>query len=227
MPVIREIQLELKTEEVLRREGFTGYAGARPEIKDLTIELLTGIENLLKPVIAYEIYRISETSKEKVNLEGGMVINGTLIPSTFPRSKEIAVAVCTIGPELEEQVTAYSKGRQALKGIILDGIGSAAVDSLIFEVIKIINKEVSEHNYQVSSPVSPGMPGLPITEQWNLLHMVPANEIGVSLTSSGIMIPRKSTSMVLGVGERMQKWEQAQVCANCNLNQTCPYRTHA
>ncbi len=227
MPIIRDIHLELKTEEVLRREGFTGYASARPEIKDLTIELLAGVKTLLKPAIAYEIYRISEINKEKVNLEGGMVINGTLISSTFPRSKEIAVAVCTIGQELEKQVTAYSKGGQALNGILLDGIGSAAVDSLIFKACSIINNEVSVRNYQVGSPLNPGMPGLPLTEQWNLLNMVPAKEIGVSLTTSGIMVPRKSTSMILGVGEKMQRWEQAQVCANCNLNQTCPYRIHA
>ena len=224
MPVIREIQLELKTEEVLRREGFTGYAGARPEIKDLTIELLTGIKNLLKPVIAYEIYRISETSKEKVNLEGGMVINGILIPSTFPRSKEIAVAVCTIGPELEEQVTAYSKGRQALKGIILDGIGSAAVDSLVREILGRIGNEVSSRGYEISSPVNPGMPGFPLAEQRNLLGLVNADEIGVRLTASGVLIPRKSTSMVIGIGPQMTRWTRAEVCARCSLRETCHYR---
>ena len=37
MPVIRDINLKWETKEVLRREGFTGYASARPEIKDLTI----------------------------------------------------------------------------------------------------------------------------------------------------------------------------------------------
>ncbi len=227
MPVIRDIHLKLETKEVLRREGFTGYAGARPEIKDLTIELLANVETLIKPAIAYEIYGISEISKEKVNLENNLVINGTLIPSTFPEAKELALAVCTIGTGLEGQVTAYSRGGQALKGVLLDGIGSAAVDSLIIKACSIINNDVSVRNYQVGSPLNPGMPGLPLAEQWNLLSMVPAKEIGVSLTASGIMVPRKSTSIVLGIGKRMQKWEQAQVCANCNLNQTCPYRIHA
>ena len=85
MPVIRDIPLNLKTAEVLRREGFRGYSNARPEIKDLTIELLSGIENthLLEPAVAYEIYPVTETTASQVSLEGNMVVNGSLLPSTW------------------------------------------------------------------------------------------------------------------------------------------------
>ena len=108
--------------------------------------------------------------------------------------------------------------------MLLDGIGSAAVDSLTQEVCKFMTGEASSRGYQVSSPISPGMPGLSITEQWQLLEMVPSGEIGVSLTSSGIMVPRKSASMVMGIGPQMTTWTRAEVCAHCSLKQTCPYK---
>ncbi len=54
-----------------------------------------------------------------------------------------------------------------------------------------------------SSPLSPGMPGFAILEQWQVFQLVSAEEIGVSLTSSGIMVPRKSVSMVIGIGPQM------------------------
>jgi hypothetical protein len=111
--------------------------------------------------------------------------------------------------------------------MLLDGIGSAAVDSLTEEVCKFIAGEASSGGYEVSSPVSPGMPGLPITEQWQLLKLVPAGEIGVSLTSAGIMVPRKSVSMVMGIGSQMAKWTRAEVCARCHLKKTCPHRIPA
>jgi hypothetical protein len=108
--------------------------------------------------------------------------------------------------------------------MILDGIGSAAVDSLVPEVLRIIVSEVSPRGYEISSPVNPGMPGFPLTEQWNLLGLVNANEIGVRLTASGVLVPRKSVSMVIGIGPKMIRWTQAEVCARCSLRKTCHYK---
>jgi hypothetical protein len=229
MPVIRDIPLSLKTGEVLRREGFRGHSKVRPEIKILIRELLASISNahLLEPAIAYGIYTITELSQRQLSLEGKPVVHDSLLSSLLPSAKELAVAVCTIGPKLEKQVTDYTSRGEPLRGTLLDGIGSAAVDSLTKEVCKFVERKASSRGYEASSPISPGMPGLPITEQWQLLKLVPAGEIGVSLTSAGIMVPRKSVSMVMGIGPQMAKWTRAEVCARCHLKKTCPYRIPA
>ena len=226
MPVIRDIPLSLKTGEVLRREGFREYSKIRPEIKILIRELLASISNahLLEPAIAYEIYTTTEISQRQLSLEGKPVVHDSLLSSLLPSAKELAAAVCTIGPRLEKQVTDYTSRGEPLRGTLLDGIGSAAVDSLTEEVCKFVERKASSRGYEASSPISPGMPGLPITEQWQLLKLVPAGEIGVSLTSTGIMVPRKSASMVMGIGPQMAKWTRAEVCARCHLKKTCPYR---
>ena len=229
MPVIRDIPLSLKTGEVLRREGFRGQAGIRPEIKSLILELLASIEkaHLLEPAMAYEIYPVTELGQRQISLKGSAIVSGTLLPSLLPEAKELAIVVSTIGPGLEKQVTEYNNRNEPLRGVLLDGIGSAAVDTLTQEACKLITAEASPRGYQVSSPISPGMPGLPITEQRPLLEMVPAGEIGVSLTSSGMLLPRKSTSMVIGIGPKMKTWTRAEVCARCNLGKTCHYRIPA
>jgi len=135
--------------------------------------------------------------------------------------------VCTIGPGLEKQVAEYFNSDEALRGLLLDGIGSAAIDSLGFEVCSLIGNEASLHGYQASSPLSPGGPRFPLAEQWQLFKLVPADQIGVSLTSSGVMVPRKSISMVIGMGSDMKTWTKAESCARCNLRNTCHYRIHA
>jgi len=226
MPVIRDIPLSLKTREILRREGFRGYSKIRPQIKSLILELLTGVKesHLLEPAIAYEIYKITEVNQGHVSLEDKLAIAGPLLPSLLPEAKELAIVVGTIGPKLEKKVTDYTNRNEPLRGMLLDGIGSAAVDSLTEEACKFITGEAQSRGYQASSPISPGMPGLPITEQWQLFKMVPVKEIGVSLTSSGVMVPRKSASMVIGIGPKMKTWTRAEVCAHCRLRKTCPYR---
>jgi len=229
MPVIRDFTLSLKTEEVLRRQGFRGHSKIRPEIKSLILELLATVKNahLLEPAAAYEYYKVTGMSPNQVSLEGDKAINSSLLSAIFPETKELAVLVCTIGPKLEKQATDYSKSGEALRGMILDGIGSAAMDMLAPEACRLIASESSSHGHQTSSPVSPGWPGFPLTEQWNLFELVNTQEIGVSLTPSGIMVPRKSVSMVICIGPQMATWTQADVCARCSLRKTCPYRIQA
>lgn len=217
MPVIRDIPVSLKMGEVVRREGCKGNSTIRPEIKSLIRELLASVKkaHLLESAIAYEIYTMTEIGQQPV------------LHSLLPTAKELAVVVCTIGPRLENQASEYFKQGEPLRGMLLDGIGSAAVDSLTEEACKFIDGEASSRGCEASSPISPGMPGLPLTEQWQLLRIVPAQEIGVSLTSSGMMAPRKSGSMVIGMGLQMAKWTRAEVCARCHLKRTCPYRMSA
>ena len=226
MPVIRDIPLSLKTSEVLRRQGLGRGAKVRPEIRLLIRELLASLNKsrLLEPAVAYEYYRVRSMDGSRISLEGDKALHGPLLPAIFPEAKELAVILVTIGPKLEKQVTDYSKKGAALQGMTLDGIGSAAVDKLVAEFLRLIATEVSSRGYEISSPVGPGMPGFPLTEQWNLLGLVKAGEIEVTLTSSGMMVPRKSTSMVMGVGPQMTRWTQAEVCARCTLTETCHYK---
>jgi len=226
MPVIRNIPLSLKTAEVLRRQGLRKRTKVRPEIRLLIRELLARVKQsrLLEPAVAYEYYTVKSMAGSQITLECNKAIHGPLIPAIFPEAKELAVILITIGPKLEKQVTDYSKNSAALQGMILDGIDSTAVDMLVMEVLRRLASEVSSRGYEISSPVNPGMPGFPLTEQWNLLGLVNSYEIGVSLTSSGVLVPRKSASMVMGIGPKMTRWTQAEVCVRCNLRETCHYK---
>ncbi len=229
MPVIRDSSLSLETSEVLRREGVREHYRLRGEIAASLHELLASVKNghLLKPAIAYEFYPITGVRHDQLSLGGSAALRGSLLTSVLAEAKELTAVVCTIGPELEEKATDYFAKNEPLLGLLLDGIGSAAVDSLTQEVCRFTTHEASSRGYQASSPISPGMPGFPISEQWQVLELVPAAEIGVSLTPSGIMVPRKSASMVIGIGLQMMTWTQAEVCAHCNLKKTCLYRANA
>ncbi|MBA7561784.1 hypothetical protein ES708_03427 [subsurface metagenome] len=226
MPVIGDITLSLKTGAVLRRQGLGGKAKVRPEIQSLIDEQLASTDSahLLEPAAAYEYYTVSGMNGSRISLEGDKAVHGPALPAILPEAKELVVLICTIGPKLEKQASDYTKKGEALRGMLLDGIGSAAVDTLVPKILRIIAGEVAPRGYEISSPVNPGMPGFPMSEQWNLVELAKAHEIGVSLTPSGILVPRKSTSMVIGVGPKMTRWTQAEVCARCSLRKTCPYK---
>ena len=228
MPVVRDIRLELGIEDVLCREGIGDQRNPRPQIMNLLKEILGEVKSskLLAPSLAYEFYPINRFLTDRVKLKGGAQIQGTLVPTLFSKADELGIAVCTIGPGLEVKSTNYFKQGKELHGLLLDGIGSAAVDALCWKVCHILGEEASSHGYQASSPVNPGMPGLPISEQKYLFELVPANQIGVSLTSGYMIVPRKSASLVIGAGTKMPRWTPESACARCNLNKICRYKTH-
>ena len=229
MPIVRDILLNLQLDELLRSPIFGKNSNLKPEMKDLMHELLTEVNDshLLEPAIAYGIHKINKVGHDRVSLEGGAVLHGSILPSVFLEAEEMVVMVCTIGPKLVEQVTDYFSGGEPLRGLLLDDIGSSAIGSLATETCRLISHEASRRGLEASSSLGPGGASFPISEQWPLFALVPAEEIGVKLTSSGLMIPRKSNSMVMGIGRQMQRWTRAEACARCNLSKTCRYRIHA
>jgi len=225
LTILHNIHVAMDMDNVLRRQGLRKGQN-REKILDLTQELLKQVEelHLLEPAVTYDIYKVTSISHQQICFDNGTGLHGSSLPNLFPEIKEMVVAVGTIGPKLEEEVTVYLEQGQQLKGILLDGIGSAAVDCLMQEFCNAMEIEASSLGYQSGSHVSPGMPGLPITEQWTVLKLANASQIGVSLTVSGMMIPRKSNSIVIGWGPRMLKWTKSEVCERCSLSETCHYR---
>jgi len=226
MPTVRNIKLTIDMEQVLRRQGMTRRSKPRPQVMNILHELLESINKspLLKPAIIYKIYTITDICQGQIHLSGNESLHSPFLVSNLPSAKELAIIVCTIGPELEEKAAYFFHHDEPLRGLLLDGIGSAAVDSLLEEACHILTQEVSTRGYQTSSPIGPGMIGLPISEQQHLFKMVPAEEIGVQLTSAQIMIPRKSVSMVIGIGPEMPKWTKAEVCRHCKLRKSCHHK---
>lgn len=226
MPVIRNFFLDINMSEIQRRVGLGKCDILMPEIQNVILELLSKVENdgLLKPAIAYEIFSKEEMDHKQLSMRHDCKMNSRLLTSLIPDVKEIAVSVCTIGPLIEGQVADYLRNGENLRGLLLDGIGSAATDSLAIEACNIIKKEAALRGYQTSSAINPGMQCLPLTEHWWLLELVHAEHIGVSLTNLAVMVPYKSASMVIGLGYEMQMLTPAEICARCGLNRNCPYK---
>jgi hypothetical protein len=69
------------------------------------------------------------------------------------------------------------------------------------------------------------MIGWPIEQgQPQIFNLVDGSEAGISLTSSGQMVPRKTLSMVLGLGAKLGR--SGRTCDFCSLNETCQYQNH-
>jgi hypothetical protein len=226
MPIVKDIPFTLTKNDAIRVMGMGANPTIRPAIDRLVDETFgaASVLKLIRPALAYEVVKIERIEGDDCFLEGGTIFHGSTIPRLLSTAKMLAVAVVTIGPELENSVSDCFKSGKHLKGLILDAMGSSTMENMRFAIRDIINKEAEKRGFTASSPVSPGGPSWPLTEQFKLFSLVPASEIGVRLTETAMMVPRKSTSMVFGLGENMPTWSPTERCDMCPRGVTCPYR---
>jgi hypothetical protein len=78
---------------------------------------------------------------------------------------------------------------------------------------------------EATIPLSPGMIGWPVSVgQSQIFSLMDARDVGVTLSSSTMMIPRKSLSMVLGFGAEIN--QRGRTCDYCHMRETCRYQDH-
>jgi hypothetical protein len=141
----------------------------------------------------------------------------------FEELERVAFCVCTIGPKLEERVTALTKEGDMLAAVVLDAIGSAAAEAVARYANDRIDEMAADVGLKTSCRASPGYGDWDVREQKNLFELVPAGKIGVSLTESSMMVPRKSISFALHISENPVRLRSEGSCRNCDM-ETCPYR---
>jgi hypothetical protein len=224
MPVLRNWELTIEVDQVLRCQG-ANPAAVRQRNSDLiqTAEraLAEGL-SLIEPAVAYHWVAVEALQHEKLILASGAALTGPLVAAQLAPARLVALAVCTIGPGLERRVSdLYATDPVYAFG--LDGVGTAAVDALSAEVCGYFDALASQDGLQSTSPISPGMIGWPLEEgQRQIFSLLDTHPIGVVLNAGSQMIPRKSTSMAIGISpDAGAEWKP---CDFCSMRETCRFR---
>ena len=218
--IIVDFQTSLEVTHVLRGQGIDPTR-ARADIVAVAQEVLGEAQELLAPAALYTILPVHDFQHQQVALEGGAVFMGPLVARALAGATEVALAVCTIGPALEERVDALFAA-DPLQALALDGAGVGALGEVSRMVVARIRDEATARGLGAGMRASPGQEGWPIWQQRVLFGLVPAGQIGVRLTESCLMLPRKSASFVVGLGPEMRP--DAVTCDFCSRRERCPWR---
>jgi hypothetical protein len=140
MTFIHDVHFSLAIKHVLHMQGIRDVSAFPDKVMALSKELLDTVNRLclLEPAIAYDFFPVLRTEHDHIFLKGGMLLKGGLLSKRLGRASEMAVIICTIGPHLEKKVTDYFNRGDPLRAILLDGIGSPAVDTLSQEACRVI-----------------------------------------------------------------------------------------
>jgi hypothetical protein len=226
LPILRKFDLALDADTVLRAQGGEPAVirARRPFFVEVAEQALaTGIP-LLRPAVLYRRLAVTRLIHERLVLDGDHVLGGPLIGQHLAPASEVVVAICTVGPELEEQALQVMDSDSPF-GLALDGVGSAAVEALAACVCHHFDQVALSQGLKTTIPLSPGMVGWPTTEgQRQIFSLLNAAGIGVKLMPSGMMFPRKSLSLVMGLGANVL--DSGSPCDYCSMRDRCRYKSH-
>ena len=139
----------------------------------------------------------------------------------------VALAVCTIGPALEEQASLASERGDSLGALVLDAIGTAAVEALADHVNHHLCEAALGEGLAPARRRSPGYGRWAVDEQRWLFDQLDAGDVGVHLTEGCMMVPRKSVSFAVILDGRgadgVLGARAGERCAGCAMP-NCRYR---
>ena len=225
MPVRRDWALSPDVDMILRAQGADPAklrARGSPAVAIAEQALAEGM-SLLEPAVAYAYLPVKEVKHDRLLLGGGdLHVSGALIGEHLPAATEVVALVCTIGPRLEARASGCFPDDPAL-GVALDSLGSTAVDLLGSQACSWVDENAASRGMQTTIPLSPGLLGWAVRQgQSQLFATVDSAAIGVHLSEGYMMVPHKSTSMLIGIGRDVRHMGDA--CDYCSMSATCSHR---
>ena len=176
---IENIEVEFDEKRILRLIGYKKkFEKIAEPIKRLIEKEKNKLDSILHPASIYTILDYDKTNRHPI----------------FKDAEKVALCICTIGPELEKEINELMRQNEMAKALILDALGSEAAEEAAIQSDHILAKKAREMDLWPSKRFSPGYGSWDIKEQRFIFRMLPGKDIGVRLTESCMMVPRKSVS---------------------------------
>ena len=183
----------------------------KTENKKPNLKLLTEI-NQLKEVARKLIYpKAIHATYQSEDLEPRFL---------FKKSEKTVFAICTIGIQLENESEKSLKDGLLSRGVILDAIASSVTENIAEQTEQHIIKEIKDKKskLEITNRFSPGYCQWSLEEGQNLIFSrLQGDSVGVTLTESKMMIPRKSISFAMNIGNNVDKNLGLRECDTCDL----------
>ena len=155
------------------------------------------------------------------SLQGaGLVLQGSSVQKHLAGCGGCLLLALTLGDGVERLVRA-AEAADMPAAVLLDALASALVEQYADAAENTLRADMQRQGQYLTSRFSPGYGDLPIGHQREILHLLDAHRaIGLSVSPSGIMLPRKSITAVLGVADHPVTGHLAS-CGECALRAGC------
>ena len=185
-----------------------GYHDAQPDkaTQQETAMILKEVSQWLRPQFSYFV----------VNKQPDFEM-GNIILRQLRGSEAFALFICTSGLEFETYQQRLKEQGDMVRVFIADALGSVIAEKCADQMEKALQESIDKLGWKHTIRFSPGYCGWHVSQQQLLFPLFQGHTCGVKLTDSSLMIPIKSVSGIIGLGEKVRKLEYT--CGLCDFKQ--------
>lgn len=221
--ILDQLPLRVDRAEVLRFQGYKKDLDVpTAEVLALFDEALALGERLMAPRVVYRAVPVTGQSADLIEAAGEQ-LRIPAIERLWGPLEAVGAGICTVGDAVEARVRALFDEREFPLAVMLDSVGSAAVESLAEYANDLLCQAGLAEQLRVTNRISPGYAGWDTAEQVALWRLCPGAPAGITLNGSCFMTPTKSISFLVGIGPRARVDHYFTQCRRCWMRD-CTYR---
>lgn len=217
------IDVRIDRADVCRSLGYRSVDSPSANIASLIDDCIAKSLPLLQPSFACVMREVSAINGGISVLDDGSRFESKIVGRLLEHCQRVAVYVLTIGSQLEDMSSALAEDGYITEAYVLDSIGSSATERLAEVVHGKIAQEALALGLRASRRFSPGYCDWHIDQQRVIFGIAGGDSAGVHLTSAFLMLPRKSSSGIVGLGRDDGFAETFNPCLTCR-KAACPGR---
>lgn len=195
------------------------YFGEPGEPDAATLALLARVA---PPVLAAAMPRAVWRRCDVAELAAGF-LRGQDVPAHLADCDEALLLAVTLGAGVDRQIRLSGIGDIAA-GVAADALASALAEQSADQAEALLRQTITAEGRYLTGRYSPGYGDWPVTVQPQAAELLDAGrQIGLYVTDTALMTPRKSVTALLGVSRRPVTGHLAG-CGHCALRDRCEYR---
>ncbi len=203
------------------------YAGLNkaPNFNKKTIlEACREVLYVAEPRGSWEIYDY-DAEKGLVLADKPFYLEGKKVTQHLCKAEKVVIMAVTIGETVEEEIAHRFKNGEYTLAVLMDAAATTAVEQVADSIEKAVDQKILMQGLIRRWRFSPGYGDWPINCQPRMLELSKAREIGLGVTSSLMLNPRKSVTAIIGLVPKTEDIPQEkQSCKFCP-NPQCNFRT--
>lgn len=228
MIVVREMELCLSIDDVLDRPLWQGPAARSRDFLETTRSVLDTVQarGLIRGRCVTGIFPVRWCTDRSIMIQSGKCMEISLPDETRRLASHLGFSIATIGPGCEEWATQSVRSGDRLHGLLVDAVGSTAVELLADRCRNLVGEMASRLRLRMGPTIRPGDAGCVLRQQSRIHGLLHGEQIGVNVSSSGMLHPVKSLSCVVPLGPNMPCCSGDHTCSRCRMSDTCMFRRH-
>ncbi len=208
-------------EEILR---YLGYRGQTIDsiTEGLIQDTMEEIKSLINPRFIYKQFNICKEDDKIYLKETGLHLSGIDVRRFLENSETCILMAATLGHVIDTKIRYYQR-IDMTKALILDAVATTYIEQFCDKLCEEIESNLPQKDKILTNRYSPGYGDLPIDIQNDFLKTLDTQRaIGLTVSSSNILIPRKSVTAIMGIIGREEKKEPKN-CTSCSKYGTCAF----